>query len=121
VVLRLTDGAIFELHVPGIFEQGAWLLATELEDATSAHFDACVEATTRAFAASSGYPISELEDTPWWCRENEVLVRWRAELERSCASPNALQGLRVDAGQLWLRTLEGERLVSLDEIIDAAQ
>ena len=119
VLLRLADGAVFELDVPGIFEQGESVLAMELEDRATEEDEACRETTTRAFAASTGYPISELEDAPWWCRENEVLVRLRTEIENACTAMGGLHA-RVDGGTLRLPTLDGDRLISLDEVIDAA-
>ena len=120
VLLRLADGAVFELDVPGIFERGESMLAMELEDRASEEDEACTEATTRAFAASTGYPISELEDAPWWCSEHEVLVRLRTEIARTCTVMGGFQDARVEGGTLRLPTLDGERLISLDEVIDAA-
>ena len=120
VLLRLEDGAIFELDVPGIFERGESMLTTELEQRASVQDEACREVTTRAFAASTGYPISELEHAPWWCREHEVLVRLRAELAQTCDALSGLHGVRVDGGELRFSTLNGERLVSFDDVITSA-
>lgn len=119
-LLRLRDGAVYRLDVPSIFEHGWALLARDLEDEASERFETCRESTTRAYAASSGYPISELEDAPYRCREHEALVALNAAVEAACVE-NEVPAVRVEEGTLVLRTREAPVTLALDEILHAAE